>query len=227
MSGRSGLGNKDSRHDAAYRRAKQENYAGRAIYKLEDLDQNFRLIRQGMKILDLGCWPGSWLQYASQRAGSEASLVGIDLKRVEIALGSNVHCIVGDVYKLKTEVLRERYGPFDLVMSDMAPHTTGDTASDVWHSEEIFLRALAIAREVGRPGAHFVGKIFQGPRFGEITKAVRDLFQETKPYRSKHTRNRSREQYIVGRGLRLHPKSTSLLTPAQPAHCENSENQET
>src|SRR5690606_33045516 len=100
---RSGLGDKRNRHDPAYLRAKKENFAARAVYKLEEIDQKFRLIKPGTSVLDLGCWPGSWLQYAVQRAGDEATLVGIDLKAVEVALPSNVHTFVGDVTKLKLE----------------------------------------------------------------------------------------------------------------------------
>ena len=215
MANRSGLGDKANRHDPAYLRAKQENFAARAIYKLEDIDKRFRLIRQGMKILDLGCWPGSWLQYAVSRAGPESQIVGIDLRKVELQLGRNVKCIVGDVYKLKCESLKERYGPFDLVISDMAPNTTGDTDNDVWRSEEIFRRALEIAQSVSRPGAHFVGKVFQGGQFPDLIKAVRNAYQESKPFRSEHTRKTSREQYLIGRGLRPGAMLTDAALEAQ------------
>ena len=86
MATRKGLGDKKNRHDPAYLRAKRDNYAGRAVYKLDDIDKRFHLIKTGAQILDLGCWPGSWLQYAAQKAGPEARLVGIDLDEVEISL---------------------------------------------------------------------------------------------------------------------------------------------
>jgi 23S rRNA (uridine2552-2'-O)-methyltransferase len=199
---RKGLGDKRNRHDPAYLRAKRERYAGRAIYKLEELDARFRLIKQGARILDLGCWPGSWLQYAATKAGPEATLVGIDLKPVEIALPSNVHTIVGDVTKLKLDLLVRRYGRFDLVLSDMAPNTTGNKDFDIPASEDLFLTALDIASAALRIGGHFCAKVFQGGRFPDLIREVEARFQQGRAYRCEHTRKQSREQYIVGRGLK-------------------------
>jgi 23S rRNA (uridine2552-2'-O)-methyltransferase len=199
---RKGLGDKRNRHDPAYLRAKRENYAGRAIYKLEEIDKRFRLIKPGMQVLDLGCWPGSWLQYAAAKAGPEATLIGIDLQEVEIALPSNVHTIVGDVTKLKLDRLVERYGRFDLVLSDMAPNTTGNKDYDIPMSEELFLRALDIATACLRIGGHFCAKVFQGGRFAELLREVEARFQQGRAYRCEHTRKHSREQYIIGRGLK-------------------------
>ncbi len=199
---RSGLGDKRNRHDPAYLKAKREKFAGRAVYKLEEIDQRFRLIKQGMTILDLGCWPGSWLQYAVQKAGPEAKLVGIDLKPVELALPGNVETFVGDVTKLKLERLVERFGRFDLVLSDMAPNTTGNKDFDIPASEDLFLRALDIASATLRIGGHFCAKVFQGGRFPELLREVEGRFQQGRAYRCEHTRKQSREQYIIGRGLR-------------------------
>ncbi len=196
------LGDRRSRHDAAYRRAKQENYAGRAIYKLEEIDEKFRLLKPGARVLDLGCWPGSWLQYIAQRVGTQGRVVGIDLRPVEIALPEHVTALEGDVEKLKPGVLTRRFGDFDVVLSDMAPQTTGDRESDQWKSEELFLRAVDVATASLRPGGHFAAKVFQGGRFGELLRLVRRKFQEGKAFRPKNTRQGSIEQYIVGRGLR-------------------------
>jgi 23S rRNA (uridine2552-2'-O)-methyltransferase len=199
---RKGLGDKRNRHDPAYLRAKRDNYAGRAVYKLEELDKRFHLIKPGMQILDLGCWPGSWLQYAAQKAGPEAKLIGIDLDAVEIALPDTVQTIVGDVTKLKPARLLERYGRFDLVLSDMAPNTTGIKDYDIPTSEDLFSRALDVASAVLRIGGHFCAKVFQGGRFPELLREVELRFQECRAFRPDHTRKASREQYIVGRGLR-------------------------
>jgi 23S rRNA (uridine2552-2'-O)-methyltransferase len=196
------LGDRSARHDQAYRRAKEENYAGRAVYKLEEIDKRFRLLKRGAKVLDLGCWPGSWLQYAAKRVGEDGALVGIDLKPVGIALPDNVVTIEGDVELLKPSALARKYGPFDVVLSDMAPHTTGDRGSDQFKSEELFIRALEIATATLRTGGHFAAKLFQGPRFGDLVQEVRRKFQETKPFRPQNTRSGSIEQYVVGRGLK-------------------------
>lgn len=202
MATRKGLEDKRIRHDPAYLRAKRENYAGRAVYKLEEIDKRFRLIKSGAQILDLGCWPGSWLQYAAAKAGPEAKLVGIDLDAVEITLPANVETIVGDVTKLKLDRLVERYGRFDLVLSDMAPNTTGNKDYDIPTSEDLFLRALDIASACLRIGGHFCAKVFQGGRFPQLLREVELRFQEARAFRPEHTRKQSREQYIIGRGLR-------------------------
>lgn len=196
------LGDRSARHDQAYRRAKRESYAGRAIYKLEELDAKFRLLKRNARVLDLGCWPGSWLQYAAQRVGDGGTVVGIDLKPVEIALPDTVITIEGDVELLKPAALARKYGPFDVVLSDMAPHTTGDRGSDQFKSEELFLRAFEIATATLRTGGHFAAKLFQGPRFGDLVQEVRRKFQETKPFRPQNTRSGSIEQYVVARGLK-------------------------
>jgi 23S rRNA (uridine2552-2'-O)-methyltransferase len=199
---RKGLGDKRNRHDPAYLRAKRDNYAGRAVYKLDDIDKRFHLIKQGSQILDLGCWPGSWLQYASTKAGPEARLIGIDLDAVEVALPSNVETIVGDVTKLKLARLLERYGRFDLVLSDMAPNTTGNKDYDISTSEDLFMAALEIATAALRIGGHFCAKVFQGGRFPQLLRETELRFQEMRAFRPEHTRKQSREQYIIGRGLR-------------------------
>ncbi|NVB41128.1 RlmE family RNA methyltransferase [Pseudenhygromyxa sp. WMMC2535] len=220
---RKGLGDKRNRHDPDYLRAKRENYAGRAIYKLQEIDQRFRLIKPGMRVLDLGCWPGSWLQYAAEKAGPEASLIGVDLAEVEIALPSTVQTFVGDVYKLKLDRMRERFGPFDLVISDMAPNTTGNKDYDIPASEDLLLRALEIATATLRTGGHFCAKVFQGGRFPELIRAVEQTFQQGRAYRCKHTRKQSREQYIVGRGLRASIVQAREQSSAQHPHADASE----
>ncbi|MCA9683199.1 MAG: leukotriene A4 hydrolase C-terminal domain-containing protein [Myxococcales bacterium] len=165
---RKGLGDKRNRHDPAYLRAKRENFAGRAIYKLEELDKRFRLIKPGGRVLDLGCWPGSWLQYAVRKTGPEGVLVGVDLEAVEIALPDNVKTFVGDVNKLRLDKLVERYGPFDVVLSDMAPNTTGNKDFDIPTSEDLFLRALeeSFGREAFDP---FLQAWFAEHRFGSVS----------------------------------------------------------
>lgn len=221
MAARKGLGDKKNRHDPVYLRAKAENFAGRAVYKLEELDKKFRLIKPGSKILDLGCWPGSWLQYAVAKAGPDAVLVGVDLEPVVLALPGNVQTFVGDVFKLKADRLVARFGAFDLVLSDMAPNTTGNKDYDMPASEDLWLRALELSTEVLRIGGHFCAKVFQGPRFPELLDALRTNFQESRAYRCETTRKHSREQYLVGRGLRAAAKRHAAEpTSAEPTSAE-------
>lgn len=203
------LSDRRARHDPAYLRAKAENYAGRAIYKLQEIDRKFRLLRARSRVLDLGCWPGSWLQYVGERIGEEGFALGIDLDEVEIGLPNNIETRVGDVTKINCDVLLERYGQFDVVLSDMAPNTTGIREADQWRSEELFLAALDVASKVVRPGGYFAAKVFQGGRFPELLKGVRATFEECKPFRPDGTRPGSLEQYVVGRRRRRESTRTA------------------
>jgi 23S rRNA (uridine2552-2'-O)-methyltransferase len=199
---RSKLADRGARHDAAYRRAKQEGFAARAVYKLEELDQRFRLLGAGRRVLDLGCWPGSWMQYAAERVGEAGHVVGIDLRPVELALPAWCEAFVADVEELDPRVLLDRFGPFDVVLSDMAPKTIGDTTTDALRSEALLSCALEIAAVVLRPGGHFAGKVFQGAGFQPLLERVRRMFQLTKPFHTKATRAGSAEHYLVGQGRR-------------------------
>jgi len=207
------LSDKASRHDAAYLRAKRENYAARAIYKLEEIDKRFHLLRPGQRVLDLGCWPGSWMQYAAQKVGDTGLVVGIDLRPVTVAFAANVYHSVADVWEWTPALLASEGQEvrFDLVVSDMAPQTTGDKHTDQYRSEALAARALELARQALRPGGHLVAKVFQGGQFPELLKQWREAFQETKPYHAKNTRVGSTEQYLVGRGLRA-----AAVLPALP-----------
>ncbi len=192
------LGDKSARHDTFYRRAKSEGFAARAVYKLEELDRRFGLVHPGNRVLDLGCWPGSWLQYLERRVGPNGRVVGIDRKPVEIALGPNVRVELGDLREVLPELLLGDLAAFDVVVSDMAPDTTGIRDVDQARSEALFQRALEIALAVLRPGGRFAGKLFQGgdaPRLRASVKAAFGTLRECKPAGS---RTQSIERYLVG-----------------------------
>ena len=198
--GRRPLHDRSARHDAAYQRAKDEGFAARAVYKLQELDKRFHLLGPGKRVLDLGCWPGSWMQYAAERVGEEGLVLGVDVRPVEIALPGWCTSVVADVEELDPETLLHEHGPFDVVLSDMAPKTSGDRGTDRYRSEALFERALFIATAVLRPGGHFAGKVFQGGDFPRLLTAVRARFSECKPFHTRDTRVGSAEQYVVGRG---------------------------
>jgi 23S rRNA (uridine2552-2'-O)-methyltransferase len=209
MGRRRNLRDRTQRHDAAYRKAKDEGFAARAVYKLRELDSRFRLLAPGKRVLDLGCWPGSWLQYAADKVGAEGIVVGIDLRAVDIALPSWVETVTGDIEQLDPTRALARWGSFDVVLSDMAPQTSGDKATDQWRSEALFERAHWLAAHLLRPGGHFAAKVFQGGRFPELLAGMRRDFQETRAFRAPSSRKSSTEQYLVGRGLRATRQPTS------------------
>ncbi len=185
------------RHDKFYKQAKQEGFAGRAVYKLDEIDKRLRLFQPGMKVLDLGCWPGSWLQYAAKQVGVRGTLVGIDRFAVEIEI-PNFRMIVGDVFTTSADKLRGELPGFDVVLSDMAPDTSGIRMTDQAKSEALFARALEIAEQVLVPGGNFVGKLFQGPEWNLLLKRGRNLFEQVKLIKPESSRKESIEQYVVG-----------------------------
>ena len=181
------------------RRAKKDRYPARSVYKLEEIQQKHRLIQKGDKILDLGCSPGSWLLYAAKLTGDRGRVIGIDLKPVKIQAAPNIEIINGDVFALDAGVLGT---DFNVVMSDMAPATTGHKAVDAARSAGLCETALAIAQRVLLPGGSFVCKIFQGPDFNQFVNSVRDGFDKQKIFKPRSSRKASKEIFIIGLGLK-------------------------
>ena len=180
-------------------RAKKDRYPARSVYKLQEIQQKHRLIKKGDKILDLGCAPGSWLLYAAKLTGDRGRVVGVDLKPVTIQAGPNIEIIKGDVFKLDAGTLGS---DFNVVMSDMAPATTGHKAVDAARSAGLCEAALAIAECVLVPGGSFVCKIFQGPDFNQFVATVRAGFDKQKIFKPKSSRKASKEIFVIGLGFK-------------------------
>ena len=133
---------KENKWDDHYaRRARDENWLARSVYKLEEIDKKFRLIQKGNQLLDLGCYPGSWSQYGLKKVGPEGKVTGIDLSRPDRLSFSNFGFIQEDVFALDEESLARRIGLMDVVMSDLAPQTTGIKLTDVSRSMALAGRA--------------------------------------------------------------------------------------
>ncbi|MDQ3034759.1 MAG: RlmE family RNA methyltransferase [Myxococcota bacterium] len=179
------------------RRAKREGYAARSVYKLEEIDKKVRLFKGGMRVLDLGAFPGSWTVYAAQKVGPGGHVLGLDLTEFRGALPPHAEIRTQDVMAedLDAQLGGQRY---DVVMSDMAPSTTGHRFTDQARSHNLFMRALQIADDLVVPGGSFVGKIFQGPDFEEARKAVARVFEEVKIVKPPATRTESIETFVVG-----------------------------
>jgi 23S rRNA (uridine2552-2'-O)-methyltransferase len=190
------------RHDPLFRRAREEGYVARSIYKLEELDRSFKLVRPGDLVLDLGCAPGSWLQYTERVVREKGGrIVGIDRLPVKLAFGSHVHIIQGDIYDQSLEDLQHpELGAdtrFDLVLSDMAPDTTGIRTVDQARSADLTERALEFAIEMLRDGGRFCAKVLEGGDFPPVVARAREHFNTVKVKRPKGTRTGSTETYLV------------------------------
>jgi 23S rRNA (uridine2552-2'-O)-methyltransferase len=182
------------------RRARQENYAARSVYKLQEMQQKFRIIRKGDRVLDLGCAPGSWLQLAAKLSGSGGLVAGVDLQKVAIDLPPHVRVLQADVAAVDDAWFADLGGGFNVVLSDMAPATTGSKVVDAARSVALCEAALAVALKALKPGGIFVCKIFQGPDAKAFENEVRRQFDTIKSYKPRSSRKASKEIYIVGAG---------------------------
>jgi 23S rRNA (uridine2552-2'-O)-methyltransferase len=195
------LSDRGKRHDSFYKRARKEGFVARSVFKLEEIDRRFRLFRKGARVLDLGCRPGSWLQYAAKTAGDGAELVGVDRTALELAL-PRCRVIVGDVFELAPADLLGALDAFDVVLSDMAPDTSGVRSADQSRSEALFERAFYLAEETLAAGGNFVGKLFQGPDFQKLIKHAQQQFSEVRSVKPEGSRKESIEQYVVALGYK-------------------------
>jgi 23S rRNA (uridine2552-2'-O)-methyltransferase len=183
--------------DHYFRRAKKEGFIARSVYKLEEVDRRVRLLRPGQRVLDLGCHPGSWLQYCARAVGKRGLVVGVDARTISIELPPHVHFIQADVFELLPADLNHISDEFDVVLSDLAPATTGIRSVDSSRSFTLFQRALSLADDFLVPGGHFLGKIFQGPGFDEMVKELKSRFGKVKGIKPRATRKESKEIFLV------------------------------
>jgi 23S rRNA (uridine2552-2'-O)-methyltransferase len=181
--------------------AKQQSYPARSVFKLKEIDEKLGLLRPGHAVLDLGCAPGSWLQYASSRVGDRGIVVGVDRHGLKIPLPPNARYLGLDALALTQADLAAAFaGPFDVVLSDMAPHTSGSRFVDQQRSLRLFQRALVLARQHLKPGGAFVGKIFQGEDLEFARAEARSFFDVVQLVRPQATRKQSYEVYLVCQG---------------------------
>ena len=180
--------------DKATIRAKREGYKARSVYKLFAINNKYRVIKQGDMVLDLGCWPGSWLQACLK---FKADAVGIDLKETEI---KNTETIKADV--MKDRIFDKINGRFDAVISDMAPNTSGRQDVDNYKSAMLSERAFNISEKVLKEKGNLLVKTFQSGYSDEILNKIKKKFSFVKIYKPEASKKRSKEMYIVALGYK-------------------------
>ena len=179
-------------------RAKEENWLARSVYKLEEIDKRHNIIRPGSRILDLGCYPGSWTQYCLKKAGKGGFVTGIDLQRPGRIQAANFRFIEADILTFNPEEFAGEIKGMDAVISDLAPQTTGVHITDVSRSMALAEKALEIACAVLKKGGGFVCKVFEGEDFKALKDKASGSFNETRALRPSAVRKRSREVYLIG-----------------------------
>jgi len=194
-------GNPYAKPDAKTLAARAQGYPARSVFKLQEIDRRVRLLRAGQNVIDLGAAPGSWSLYASERVGPTGHVYAIDIKPLQHAFGPNVKVLEGDALSLDSAVLAE-HAPYDVVLSDMAPNTSGSKLADQARSTELFLRALEVAIAHGKVGSHFAAKIFMSGDYKAAETEVRKAYTSVKTIRPEGTRQNSSEVFVVGMGKR-------------------------
>ena len=189
------------RRDKYVRQSKLEGYRSRAVYKLKELDEKFKIIKNHLSILDIGSAPGSWTQYLSEKSKG-SKIMSIDLKEVEKI--KDVYHVVGDFLDNENQKIITDYFPkkIDLIVSDMAVNTTGNKNLDSIQTGELSLTAMHFAISVLRPKGIFLSKIFMGSTFNEIVENAKKNFKESKIFKPPSSRKDSKESFIICKNLR-------------------------
>ncbi len=185
------------RKDAYYIKAKAEGYRSRASYKLLEINEKFKIFHPNSKVLDLGAWPGGWLQVAKELCGKRGFIAGIDLVEIEPIEG--VYTVCGDACddeKIQ-DLLNKAGSKFDIVMSDMSSKLTGIKEADQAAISGILELGLFVAQKTLKDKGTFIAKVFKGGQIDSVIKEARKLFGTIKRTELKATRKTSNEFYIV------------------------------
>jgi 23S rRNA (uridine2552-2'-O)-methyltransferase len=186
-------------------KARAEGFVARAVYKLKEIDGKYRLFKAGQRVLDLGCSPGSWLQYIASRVGPGGLVVGVDLTPPAIELAPPLYFVPGAVGSLDLAAVTALSPHFDVVVSDLAPNTTGLKAVDQQRSLELAWAAWEVGRRLLRAGGHFLVKVFEGPDTPILAATLKAAFEQTRVLKPAGSRPASRELYLLGLKRRKDP----------------------
>jgi 23S rRNA (uridine2552-2'-O)-methyltransferase len=192
--------NKQKR-DIYVRQSHVDGYRARSAYKLIEIDEKFKIFKNGISVIDLGASPGSWSQYIARTVKS-GRLVSIDLKNMEAI--ENIIQIKGDFTDLESqEKIKGLFkSKVDVVVSDMAVNTTGIKDIDAIYTGELAMEAMNFSKEILVKEGRFVSKIFLGSSFNEIVALGKKIFKEVKVFKPKSSRKESKESFIICKTLR-------------------------
>ena len=189
------------RRDIYVRQSKVEGYRSRAVYKLQEIDEKFKIFKNGISLIDLGAAPGSWSQYAAKKI-KNGKILSIDLN--EIKKIGNTFQLKGDFTdsKYKSKIKEYFGGKIDVVLSDMAVNTTGNKNLDSIYIGELCIDAMNFSKEILCNNGKFISKIFMGSTFNEIMTQAKKIFKESKVFKPAASRKDSKESFIICKFLR-------------------------
>jgi 23S rRNA (uridine2552-2'-O)-methyltransferase len=189
------------RRDIYVRKSQIDGYRARSAYKLIEINEKFKIFKNGMSIIDLGASPGSWSQYIA-RSVKSGRLVSIDIKKMETI--DNIIQIKGDFTDLNFQKKIKGYfkSKVDVIVSDMAVNTTGIKDIDAIYTGELAMEAMSFSKNMLFEDGSFISKIFLGSSFNEIVALAKKIFREVKVYKPKSSRKESKESFIICKKLR-------------------------
>ncbi|NMB48392.1 RlmE family RNA methyltransferase [Candidatus Kuenenbacteria bacterium] len=186
--------------DQYFKKAKELGYRARSAFKLAELQDKFHFLKTGLDVLDLGAAPGSWLQYAGKLVGQNATLIGLDLQSIQ-PIAKNTKTFVVDIFSEEAVKLIQKHHPkpFSVILSDLAPATSGQKELDHSRSLELSRQVVALAERFLAPRGTLVIKVFQGGDFDAFIKELKGQFGRVEIYKPKASRARSFEVYVIAR----------------------------
>lgn len=201
--------------DYYFKKAKKDQYPARSVYKLEEVQAKYRFMRRGDSVLDLGCFPGSWSLFAAEVVGPKGVVVGVDLQQaVESPRpgSAQIHWFCQDIMEPELVPLVRRIRPaFKVLISDLAPKTTGNRWADAQHSIDLVRRTLALAEILLLDRGHYICKVFQGEDLPAFVDEVKQRFAMVKVLKPKSSRTESREVFVLAMEYRR-PEAVSATT---------------
>ena len=182
-------------------KAFSEGYPARSVYKLKEMDEKFGMLKKSCNVLDLGAAPGSWTTFLLRNLGEGSKVVSCDLNPLsKIVKGDNLIFIQGDLNAPEVRKQIKENGPYDLVVCDAAPKTTGNRTVDTARSDQLVEMAIWYAQTMLKQGGNFTVKIFQNGDQQKFLKSMREIFTSAKGFKPEACRAESFETYLVGIG---------------------------
>jgi 23S rRNA (uridine2552-2'-O)-methyltransferase len=188
-------------HDHYFRRAKEEHYLARSVYKLDEINRRYRILRKGTSVLDVGCAPGSWSQYILKKIGP-GKVVGIDIKKRVSVSDPRFTYLEKNLFDLGSEFYQKYTKSFDVITSDAAPKTTGQKFVDHQNSLSIMRRVFEISHYVLKGSGTVVAKVFQGEDLKEFVESMKGRFDRIDLCKPKSSRKESSELFIVAQRMK-------------------------
>ena len=183
--------------DYFYKKAKSEDYKARSVYKLQEINEKFRIFKTSDRVLDLGSAPGSWVQYISNMIKNKGLVIGVDLKAVQGDFPENCIFLTKSIYELNEGDFHKLVKKFDVITSDMAPSTTGVKDIDQEASLDLCRAAFKVCATMLELNGHFVFKIFQSNQVKSFVDELKKVFKNVQIIKPKSTRKISSEIFVV------------------------------